>query len=215
MLRYARTVIGYHGCDESTAERLLRGEPFKASTNAYDWLGSGIYFWEYGPDRALSFAEEQRKRGKVKRPTVVGAILQLGRCFDLLDTRCTEELAQAYRLRADGLNGLKGELPVNRGRSADRELRYLDNTVLNWYLAWMSSRGTPYDSVRCAFVEGEPIYEGSGIHKKTHVQLSIRSPTCIVGTFMPTQEVDSILVFEDAVRAFSAGEDVAHAYVGS
>ncbi|MFL5348961.1 MAG: hypothetical protein ACJ8AT_29530 [Hyalangium sp.] len=201
MLRYARTVIGYHGCDESTAARLLRGEPFRPSTNAYDWLGSGIYFWEYGPDRALKFAEEQRRRGKVKRPAVVGAILQLGRCFDLLDTRWTTELEQAYRAFADNMRAMKLDLPVNRGRTADRELRYLDNAVLNWFLPWMRSRGTAFDSVRCAFVEGEPIYEGSGIHAKSHIQITILDPTCIVGVFLPTQQVGAILQFHDAIRA--------------
>lgn len=47
-MKYDRTVIAYHGCDVETAERLLSGEPFKPSQNDYDWLGEGIYFWEYG-----------------------------------------------------------------------------------------------------------------------------------------------------------------------
>jgi hypothetical protein len=166
MLRYARTIIGYHGCDESTQERLLRGEPFKPSTNAYDWLGSGIYFWEYGPARALQFAEDQRRRGKVKHPAVVGAVLQLGRCFDLLDTQATETLARAYRTFAESSWARSVDLPENRGRTPDRELRYLDCMVLNAYLRWMSRQGAPYDSVRCAFVEGRPVYKGSGIFEK-------------------------------------------------
>jgi hypothetical protein len=37
-MRYDRTVIAYHGCDASIAERLLRGEPFRKSANNYDWL---------------------------------------------------------------------------------------------------------------------------------------------------------------------------------
>jgi hypothetical protein len=41
------------------------GEPFRKSRNDFDWLGEGVYFWEYGHDRALQFADEQRKRGKV------------------------------------------------------------------------------------------------------------------------------------------------------
>jgi hypothetical protein len=45
-------------------------------------LGSGIYFWEYGYDRAMQFALEQQARGKIATPAVVGAIIQLGRCFD-------------------------------------------------------------------------------------------------------------------------------------
>jgi hypothetical protein len=97
-MKYDRTVIAYHGCDAGTAERLLRGEPFKKSQNDYDWLGSGIYFWEYGADRALRFAHDQRARGKVETPAIVGALIQLGRCFDLMDTRFTEELPLAFEL---------------------------------------------------------------------------------------------------------------------
>lgn len=91
-MRHDRTVIGYHGCDEAVARRLLAGEPFRKSKNDFDWLGEGIYFWEYGKDRALQFAREQQHRGKVERPSVVGALLHLGNCFDLMDTRFTTEL---------------------------------------------------------------------------------------------------------------------------
>lgn len=58
----------------------------------YDWLGTGVYFWEHGAKRALRFAHDQKKRGKVKNPTVIGALIQLGNCFDLLDTQFTDDL---------------------------------------------------------------------------------------------------------------------------
>ncbi len=48
-------LIGYHGCDRETGERVLAGETeLIASTNDYDWLGHGIYFWENDPERALN-----------------------------------------------------------------------------------------------------------------------------------------------------------------
>lgn len=40
-----------------------------------------------------------------------------------------------------------------------------------------------YDSVRAAFVEGEPLYENSGFFTKTHIQLCIREQSCIKGYF--------------------------------
>lgn len=44
-LTYQRTVIGYHGCDESLVKNvLLRGRNLRPSENDYDWLGLGIYF---------------------------------------------------------------------------------------------------------------------------------------------------------------------------
>jgi hypothetical protein len=72
-MKYDRIVIAYHGCDAETAEHLLRGEPCKKSQNDYDWLGEGIYFWENGADRALKFAHDQKRRGKAKKPAIVGA----------------------------------------------------------------------------------------------------------------------------------------------
>ncbi len=55
-------VLGYHGCEAAVAEKLLAGEPFKASSNDYDWLGPGIYFWK--PTRAAgSISRSRRWRG--------------------------------------------------------------------------------------------------------------------------------------------------------
>jgi hypothetical protein len=51
-LEYQRFVVAYHGCDQDVADAALRGEKLQASVNDYDWLGTGIYFWEHGPSRA-------------------------------------------------------------------------------------------------------------------------------------------------------------------
>ncbi len=78
-------ILGYHGCDEIVAESLLKGEEFKRSTNEYDWLGPGIYFWEANPQRGLDFARESaaRRNAKIQRATVVGAVIDLGACLTL------------------------------------------------------------------------------------------------------------------------------------
>lgn len=186
-MRYDRTVIGYHGCDAETAEWVLRGDGFRASVNGYDWLGHGVYFWEYGPDRAWRFALEQQRRGLVRRPAVVGAVLQLGRCFDLMDTRFTAELADSFPAFQEWLGGEGLTMPANRGRTPDQKLRYLDCSVLNWFLGKSDLRGKGYDSVRGGFTEGEPVYAGAGIHWESHIQLSIRNPACIIGVFRPTE----------------------------
>ncbi len=166
---------------------MLRGEAFRASVNAYDWLGHGVYFWEYGADRAWRFAREQQRRGQVRRPAVVGAVLQLGRCLDLMDTRFTEQLASAFPDFEEGYTRKGVPMPVNRGRTPDQKLRYLDCAVMNWFLASCAERGEPYDSVRGGFTEGEPAYAGAGIHRESHIQLSIRNPACIIGVFRPME----------------------------
>jgi len=66
-------VLGYHGCDRTVGERVLRGEPFIGSNNEYDWLGPGTYFWEANPQRGLEFAAEAagRKHTDIKDPFVI------------------------------------------------------------------------------------------------------------------------------------------------
>jgi hypothetical protein len=183
-MKYDRTVIAYHGCDAQVASRLLDGEPFRPSSNNFDWLGEGIYFWEYGYDRALQFAEEQRLRGKVERPSVVGALLQLGNCFDLMDTRFTAELNRAFDLFCASQLRDGQPIPHNSGATADHLLRRLDCAVINFYLDELVSQA-PYDSVRCGFTEGPPAYKGSGIRAKSYVQVAIRNEACILGLFKP------------------------------
>jgi hypothetical protein len=83
-------ILGYHGCDQQVGEDLLLNKPFEPSQNDYDWLGSGIYFWEANPSRGLAWAKE---------------------------------------------------------------------------------------------LEGQPIYETSGFHEKTHIQICVRNPKNIKGVF--------------------------------
>jgi hypothetical protein len=186
-MKYDRTIIAYHGCDAEIAERLLRGEPFKKSQNDYDWLGEGIYFWEYGADRALRFANDQKGRGKLESPAIVGALVQLGRCFDLMDTRFTDELPLAFEMFKKVHQQTGRPLPENRGKTPDKLLRHRDCGVLNFYLRWLwEKHGRSYDSVRCGFVEGRPAFDGSGIRHQSHVQIAVRNPACVVGVFRPT-----------------------------
>src|SRR4051794_22506001 len=114
-VKYDRAVFAYHGCDRTVAEHILAGGEFKQSENDYDWLGSGIYLWEYGHDRALRFANEQRDRGKITTPAVIGAIIQLGNCFDLMDTRFTDELPAAFEMLRQLHTATGQPLPTNSG----------------------------------------------------------------------------------------------------
>src|SRR2546427_12029740 len=96
---YQRIVTGYHGCDAALAANVLYGTArLKLSTNAYDWLGEGIYFWEHGPQRAREGAIEQAKLSgvRIKQPSVLGARINLGECLDFLDTANTRLLNQWY-----------------------------------------------------------------------------------------------------------------------
>ncbi|WP_234851529.1 hypothetical protein [Sinorhizobium meliloti] len=82
---YPAYVLGYHGCDKAVGMAALNGaSPLLPSEKAYDWLGSGIYFWENDPERALEWATQKAESGAYKEPFVLGAIIDLGNCLDLI-----------------------------------------------------------------------------------------------------------------------------------
>lgn len=85
----SQTVIGFHGCDKSVAKEILNSpnKHLTASTNSYDWLGDGIYFWLNDPQRAYEWACQTHDRApdKVKEPYVLGAVINLGLCLNFCE----------------------------------------------------------------------------------------------------------------------------------
>jgi hypothetical protein len=44
-MRNPGLILGYHGCDSSTADEILAWTcEVRSSHNSYDWLGTGAYF---------------------------------------------------------------------------------------------------------------------------------------------------------------------------
>ena len=88
-------VLAFHGCDKSTYDSILtNNEILHNSTNSYDWLGNGMYFWEQNLERAWQWAQEsaENAHSSVKDPAVVGAVIDMGYCLNLLDSRSIELL---------------------------------------------------------------------------------------------------------------------------
>lgn len=188
MLQLARTVIGYHGCASSFAQKLMAGgaaaiSSWQESNNAYDWLGRGIYFWEDGAPRALRWATEQAKRRQWKeKPAVVGAIIRLGACMDLLNEQYTALLGQAHGLLASEFIESEKALPANRG-GTDLVQRDLDCLVINYAVEYFEE--LKLQTVRGAFLEGPEIYPGTLLKQHTHIQIAVRDRSCILGVFIP------------------------------
>jgi hypothetical protein len=191
-------LLGFHGTDEDTAEKVLAGkDQLTPSRNDYDWLGHGIYFWEYSPERALDFATQgiaERKitRGKIKKPAVIGAVIDPKHCLNMLAASALEQLRGAHEL----LEFIQeGPMPENKD-GADLRARYLDCAVIEtlhqaremrnrWLMAESKGAMPPYATVRGAFFEGTALYPGAGFREKTHVQICVRDLSCIKGYFRP------------------------------
>ena len=190
-------VYGFHGCDKSVKDRILhQGGFFESSRNAYDWLGSGIYFWEGDFQRALEFAQDAAKnpkqsKGTIEEPAVIGAVIDLGYCLNLLDRRFIELLKKADDLYVASAKANGDEILENKGKLPDRKGRYRDCAVINnlhSVIEDQQMRG--FDTVRSVFFEGDPIYNNAGFYERTHIQICVRNPNCIKAVFDP-RKIDS------------------------
>lgn len=159
---------------------MLAGAPFLLSTNAYDWLGSGIYFWEANPQRGLDFVTEMKDMGikRIAQPSVVGAVIDLGSCLDLMTSVGIGMVAASYEDLRQIFDAAGAVMPVNR----DKVRRQLDRAVIEHVHALIKGPDV-IETVRGVFVEGQPIYPGAGFDAKTHVQIAVRNPKCIKGVF--------------------------------
>lgn len=187
-------VIAFHGCDEITCKKVLNdNEHIVASSNDYDWLGNGIYFWEQNLERAWQWANEKAAdpKSNIKNPAVIGAVLNLGNCLNLSDSRSIGTLKTQYEIFKTEMKIANKEMPVNRNVKDNNDvlLRRLDCAVIeSLHEERRHSGENEYDSVRGVFFEGESIYAGSEFKEKTHIQICIKNPNCIKGYFFPIKE---------------------------
>lgn len=187
-------VLAFHGCDKAVGTQVLNGtKQLAVSKNDYDWLGEGIYFWEGNPSRALQFAKERAagskaSKGSIKDPFVIGAVLDLGLCFNLMDAAALDELRIAYEsLELFMSQDSTTPMPVNDG-GADRVRRKLDQATISFLHAMREENQLPaYDTVRAGFFEGGQLYPGAGFSQRAHIQIAVRNNDCIKGYFLPRQ----------------------------
>jgi hypothetical protein len=85
-------------------------------------------------------------------------------------------------------------MPANQSHSGETGLilRYLDCAVINTvHRTRAEEHVAPFDTVRAAFIEGEPLFRGSSFHDKNHIQVCVRNLKCIRGYFRPRPEDES------------------------
>jgi hypothetical protein len=192
---YPNLLLGFHGCSKSVFNEVItKFRPLAPSNNSYDWLGSGVYFWENSYARALDWASE-RHSGEA---AVIGAAIDLGHCLNLTDYENSEIVHNGYLSLKQYAQKNKLEMPHNKNIKTDEDwlIRDLDCAVINQVHVLNERMGAePFDSVRGIFTEGKPIYPGAGFRGKTHVQLCVRSPKCIKGYFSPIDAGGSIIKY--------------------
>lgn len=204
---YHRTIVGYHGTRLSVAHDIVnRKRGFKYSRNRDDWLGHGIYFWEYAPQQAFWWAERRKRRQTWDEPiAILASMIRLGFCFDLLDpynVKYLEEIHDEYQATEAAASRVT---PQNANHH-----KYLDCAVFQYaYAAVEEQEDTQsVDSARAVYVptgEDKRVWTRSWISRRSHIQVCVRNAACILGTWLyhPTNWED-----DDAAQATETAEIV-------
>jgi hypothetical protein len=155
------------------------------SQNPDDWLGHGIYFWEYAPQQALWWAQRRAKRQKWNEPiAILGSMIRLGFCFDLLDPYNARYLKSIYEEYQEAQKLVNAPMPRN-----GHHRRFLDCAVFQYAYTTIGEddgRQT-IDSARGVYVptdKDKRIYPGSWLSTEAHIQLCVRNRSCILGTWL-------------------------------
>lgn len=213
---YHRTVVGYHGTGLTAALRIVnRLEDFVWSERDYDWLGGGIYFWEYAPRQAFAWSKLRQKqynkkknktpedeRRATERLAVVACMIRLGFCVDLTEPENVEYLGKIYESYKESMELTGDPLPTN-----ERHYRRLDRAVFDYAYEVIeaSEPNLKVDTARGIYVPKDGtkrIWDGSWISRDTHIQLCVRNPSSLLGAWLhyPTG-----LGVNDVCEALQAG----------
>jgi hypothetical protein len=180
-------VLGFHGCDKEVGLNVINGRMrLKGSNNIWDWLGEGIYFWEQNPLRALEYAIESSTKKQfnkipIRTPFVVGAIIELGNCLNLIEPESLAILKEAYFGLSEIYQDAEEIMLQN-----ENDNRRLDSAVFrHLHKSRADTLSPPFDSIRCAFNEGDPIYPGANFTKRLHMEISVLNHDMIYGYYLP------------------------------
>jgi hypothetical protein len=166
----------YHGCDLSLATAVTtHGVRLGPSMGQHEWLGTGVYFFVDGKQRAIEWAQKREAAGKIAHAAVLSATIDSGHCLNLTDAGAVAELKAAFLWLALAYARAGCAMPMNSkhhwGVPVDRKL---DCAVIDavHQLRRMHNR-TPYDTVLGAFQDGPEAFPGSAIRAKDHIQVAV------------------------------------------
>ncbi|WP_310426200.1 hypothetical protein [Chamaesiphon sp. VAR_48_metabat_135_sub] len=170
-------VYGYHGTSKTKAASILENG-FLTSDNDYDWLGTGIYFFQDAPMRAKQWATEQHPN----EPAVICARIRLENCIDLFDVKWFPILKSIYNLFDEQYRSANRPLPKqNPSRS---KAHRLDCAFFNFASQLLSDREQTVAGIRAVFVEGESLFPNSAIFDLAHAQIAIKNPALITECYL-------------------------------
>jgi len=124
---------------------------------------------------------DQKFSGKIETPFVIGAIIELGNCLNLLEPSSVPILKKAYSALKETYENIGKKMPINKGAN-----RALDCAVIQYVHQSNLEEGLPkYDTIRSAFIEGDEVYPKSNFTERLHIEVCVINTQLIKGYFLP------------------------------
>jgi hypothetical protein len=111
-------------------------------------------------------------------------MIRLGFCPDLTEPENIEFVSEVFKEYKENIELAGDDLPTN-----DRHYRKLDRDVFDYTYAFLekSDPNSKVDTARGIYVPTDRkkrIWDGSWISRDTHIQLCVRNPASILGTWL-------------------------------
>lgn len=156
--------IGYHGTDRTSAEAILKEKNFLPSGTWQDWLGRGVYFFEFDPHQAFMITKARKGCPEDKIVVLKSQILS-EKFLDLLtddDRKFLENFAKELETKIKGKEAEIGKWKHQEGFILDA-LYEID----------------PFDLVRAAYhVPRKHTYFRCD-YETVQIQLCVKQTECI------------------------------------
>ena len=187
--------VCYHGTTFAVAKQIEAGRlAFQPSVHDWNWLGTGIYFFQDAPKRAALWARFRYPR---QETAVLEAEIDLEGCLDLFEARAWAQLRMAYTeflasedqlesgatqegLRIEQGIACTNAFPADEARRWEISRNFRDRAFLDWYVRRMQIR-KPVRSIRSPFLWGEALYADSFLFDWAHAQVSVVDASGIIG----------------------------------
>lgn len=174
----------YHGTTEESAESILRTGRFYKSSKNIDWLGSGVYFFQYKA-HAVWWSRNEAKKGK-----------NAGQSPAILSAKLTYTEQQQLDLDdPDDLKKLNGFVENALKLSTNLKNIYVNleaNQVKKWCFACnlYKKRNEQIGIIMYTFPSKS--YRGNGIYSENQKQICVNDETIISDISLVTLEDDHV-----------------------
>lgn len=175
-MEQSKVFVGYHGTDADSATSILKGKKFLPSGSWRDWLGKGIYFFEFDAHQAFMITKA-RKRIPEEKVVVLQSEILSENFLDLLIDEDREFIEKFSRKLIDKIKEKEEEI----GRWKHKEGYVLD-ALYELY---------PFDLVRAAYLVPRKHTYFLLDYVTVQIQLCVKNSECIRSESIREVEVNA------------------------